>query len=263
MAIISSMFKNAVVPIGLRQMDSSIVWIGTGFLVVKESAPGVYNPFLISNRHVMSGCHSFVYAMKEEGSDKVKILEAASVGVDGRPLFRVHSNSSIDIAVLSVDAAYIQKERVVFPAFNIDKNAMTSTELREAGVDDGALVYMLGFTLGLVNNTSKSPLCRLGCVARMSEQQINEQFNILVDIQNFPGNSGSPIILRPEFISVDGTKALNSSVLVGIVHSYIPYQDQLQSVQLRKVVEVRTENSGIALVHPVEYIREIIDSFYS
>lgn len=262
MAIITSMFKNAVVPIGIRQKDSSIAWIGTGFLVVKGTSAGDYNPYLISNRHVMSGCSSFVYAMKEAGTDNVKILEALSVGADGRPLFRAHPNSSIDIAVLPVDAAYIRKEKVIFPAFDIDKNAMTSKELREAGVDDGSLVYMLGFTLGLVNNTSKSPLCRLGCIARMSEQQINEQFNILVDIQNFPGNSGSPIILRPEFFSVDGTKSLNRNVLVGIVHSYIPYQDQLQSVQSKKVVEVRTENSGIALVHPVEYIKEIIDSFY-
>lgn len=262
MSIISSMFKNAVVPIGIKQADSTIAWIGTGFLVVKELSPGLFNPFLISNKHVLAGCNSFIFAMKEIASENVKNLEVATVDKDGKPLFRVHPNLSIDIAVLPIDAAYITKERVVFPAFDIDKNAMTSSELRAAGVDDGSLVYMLGFTLGLVNITSKSPLCRLGCISRMSEQQIQEQLNILVDIQIFPGNSGSPIILRPELISVDGSKALSRSVLVGIVHSYLPYQDRLISDQTQKVVEVRSENSGIALVHPVEFIREIIDLFY-
>lgn len=32
--------------------------------------------------------------------------------------------------------------------------------------------------------------------------------------------------------------------------------------QTHEVVEVRGENSGLALMHPVEYIREVIDMFY-
>ena len=118
---------------------------------------------------------------------------------------------------------------------------------------------MLGYTMGLVNQSSSLPICRLGCIARISKEQVQEQHNILVDIQNFPGNSGSPIINRPEIVSIQGTKNLDRSVLIGIIHSYIPYEETLINSQTGRFVEVRSENSGLAYVHPVEYIREIID----
>ena len=82
---------------------------------------------------------------------------------------------------------------------------------------------------------------------------------MLVDIQNFPGNSGSPIILRPELTSIQGTKNLLRSVLVGIIHSYIPYEETLINSQTKRLVEIRSENSGIAYAHPVEFIRDVID----
>ena len=47
---------------------------------------------------------------------------------------------------------------------------------------------------------------------------------------------------------------------MGIVHSYIPYREKLINSQTNEVVEVRSENSGIANMHPVEYIRDIIDT---
>ena len=52
---------------------------------------------------------------------------------------------------------------------------------------------------------------------------------------------------------------MNKSVLVGIVHSYIPYRENLINSQTQQVVEIRSENSGIALIHPVEFIREVVD----
>ena len=97
----------------------------------------------------------------------------------------------------------------------------------------------------------------------MSAAQIAESHNVLVDIQNFPGNSGSPIVTRPEIVTISGTPSFNKSILLGIVHSYIPYQESLINSQTKKVVEIRSENSGIALVHPVEYIKEIVDMIAS
>ena len=260
MAIIPWMFKNAVVPIGVRHQND-ITWVGTGFLVVRRVSQDGVVPFLVTNRHVLEGQLSIVFSLKKIGTNDLKYIDVKCVNATNIPLYRFHANPDIDIAVLCLNAEALIKFNVEFPAFDIDKDAMTSAELREKGCDDGTLVYMLGFTLGFVNAGSKEPLCRLGCVARMSEEQVNQQKNILVDIQNFPGNSGSPLITRPEFFSVDRSIALDRCVLLGVVHSYLPYQDQLVSAQTHQVVEVRSENSGIAKVHPVEYIRDIIDSF--
>lgn len=260
MAIIPMNFLDAVVSIGIRK-GSSISWIGTGFFVTRRlSDPTKGKPYLVSNKHVFQSSDKIVIRMREKGTDVLKEMDASLISKDGSPIFRTHELEDVDIAVLPLNAKVISENHLDFPYFDIDEQSMTSNELRDNGVDEGALIYMLGYPMGLVNKGSNLPICRLGCIARMSETQIREQHNILVDIQNFPGNSGSPIVLRPELMSIKGTKAQSRSVLVGIIHSYIPYRENLINSQTGQVVEIKSENSGIANVHPVEYIRDIIDT---
>lgn len=263
MAIIPEIYLNSVVSIGVRVNPTDIAWIGTGFFVGRLSGQEnhVY-PMLVSNKHVFEGKDSIVVRMKRRDNEELLELNASLKNTDGSSQYYIHDNNKIDIAVLPLNAQVITDNGLDFPCFDIENNAMSSTELRSNGADEGSIIYMLGFPMGLVNATSNLPICRMGCISSMSETQINEQSNILVDIQNFPGNSGSPIITRPEFVSITGTSSLKKSVLLGIVHSYIPYQENLISSQTNKIVEIRSENSGIALVHPVEYIREIIDKIY-
>ena len=52
MAIIPQTFLDSVVSIGVRN-TVAINWIGTGFLVVKPVAENKYQPFLITNKHVL------------------------------------------------------------------------------------------------------------------------------------------------------------------------------------------------------------------
>lgn len=262
MAIIPQFYKNAVVSIGVKNQNSDIAWIGTGFFVTRAIDENNVRPFLVTNRHVFLGKSTIVIRMKEKDTENLKEFDVSIVNSDGsneKPIYVLHTQEDIDIAVLPLDASFIIENHLEFPAFDIDSNAMTSSELRDNGFDEGALIFMLGYTMGLVNLSSSLPICRLGCIARISKEQIQEQHNILVDIQNFPGNSGSPIINRPEVVSIQGTKNLDRSVLIGIIHSYIPYQETLINSQTGRLVEVRSENSGLAYAHPVEYIKDIID----
>lgn len=261
MSLIPPFYKDAVVAIGRRELGNpKVKWIATGFLVLREVKSGEGIPFLVSNKHVFQAApQSIVIRMKEDGQDTYKDLDIPIVGNDGKPVYYGHSNDNVDVAVLRLDANMIRDNRLAFPHFDIDKHAMTSSEMRQHGVDEGALVYMLGFTMGLVNHDSGLPICRLGCIARCSEAQIKEDNRILIDIQNFPGNSGSPIIYRPDALAIKGTQRLSRAVLVGVVCSYIAYKDNLISAKTNQIVEVRMENSGLALAHPVEFIRDIID----
>lgn len=52
MAIIPQTFLDSVVSIGVRN-TVAINWIGTGFLVVKPVDENKYQPFLITNKHVL------------------------------------------------------------------------------------------------------------------------------------------------------------------------------------------------------------------
>lgn len=144
-------------------------------------------------------------------------------------------------------------------AFDIDEHAVSSDELVDSGGGEGSFVYMLGYPIGMVDIESNAPICRLGCIARADEREIRRTNNMLLDIQNFPGNSGSPVVTKPEAVSITGTKAFGKAMLVGIVHSYTSYTDELVSRQTGRTVEIRSENSGIAHCNPVEYIRDVIE----
>jgi len=258
MALVPKGYINAVVSIGVKQVKDTISWIGTGFFVIrkiKDKKQG--KPYLISNKHVFDACKQAIIRMKEKGTENLKEVPLPLVDNEGNPIYICHP--SADVAILPLNADFITSHNLEFPCFDIDDDAMTSEELLDNGVDEGSIIYMLGFPMGLVNNMSLLPICRMGCVARLCQQQIATDGNILVDIQNFPGNSGSPIITKPEVIALEGTKSLPKSILLGVVHSYIPYNENLINSQTNKIVEVRSENSGIANVHPVECIRELIN----
>lgn len=258
MAIIPKFYIESVVSIGVKN-KCSITWIGTGFFVFRKvDTNNNAQLFLVTNKHIIENKDTLSIRMIEKTSNN---LINVNVGLfeNGKPLFLLHDNPKIDIAVIPLNGGFIMQNNLQFTAFDIDENAMSSSELLENGFDEGSLIHMLGYPMGLVNVNSNTPICRLGCVARLDREQIITNCNILADIQNFPGNSGSPVVLRPELIAIDGTKSLSRSVLIGIIHSYIPYRESLINSQTSEVVEIRSENSGIANLHPVEFIRDIID----
>ena len=204
MAIIPNFFIDAAVSIGYRNA-ANIEWIGTGFFVIRKiDAEGNARPFLITNKHVFGNKTSVVIRMKEQNSNNLKEIDVPIISSDGNNLYKLYPNNLIDIAVLPLNGSFIVENQLESPAFDIDEHSMSSSELLDNGVNEGSLVYMIGFPMGLVIKDSQSPICRLGCVAWLCEEQIKENHNILLDIQNFPGNSGSPVVTRPELISIEG-----------------------------------------------------------
>lgn len=260
MALIPQFYMDSVVSIGIKDYEK-IKWIGTGFIVCKEKNEEQVWLYLVTNKHVFKDKSSIWIRLKKEDENKTEEIEILLLD-SGKPNYSAHPDPEIDIAAILINGQYLTKNKYSTGFMDIDKNALTSEELRNHGVSEGNLAYMLGYPMGLVNVNSKNPICRMGCIARMSNEQIEDTKNILMDIQNFPGNSGSPVILKPEFVSVTGTEAFSRSVLIGIVHSYISYRDALISEQTGEYVEIRTENSGLANMHPVEFIREVVNMEY-
>lgn len=257
MSIVPDFYLDAVVSIGSQSADG-ISWFGTGFFILREIEGGDYLFYLVTNKHVLADRECIVIRAKKKDTGELKVLNLL-LRKEGKLLYAEHPSDDIDIAAVLINGSVYVENQFVCSGFDLDKNTLTSSEHRENGVAAGTLVHMLGFPMGLVNTDSMTPICRLGCVARMDANQVSETHNILVDIQNFPGNSGSPIITRPEIVSIEGTKAVKKALLLGIIHSYIPYQEQLMNTQTKRIVEIRSENSGLANVHPVEYIREVLD----
>ena len=101
----------------------------------------------------------------------------------------------------------------------------------------------------------------MGCISRVADAFVNPQTaeTYLVDAQTFPGNSGGPIVSRPEHISIDGTPKNTSANLIGILSAYIPYRETLYSRQTGRDRMIQEENSGLTIVHPVDRIKEVVE----
>lgn len=74
----------------------------------------------------------------------------------------------------------------------------------------------------------------------------------------FPGNSGGPVVTKPEVVAIEGTKPVGASYLIGVVAGYVPYRDVAISAQTQKVRIIFEENSGLASVIPIDYVEEVI-----
>ncbi len=60
-------------------------------------------------------------------------------------------------------------------------------------------------------------------------------------------------------VSIQGTKSNMNAGLIGVIKSYIPFQDIAISQQTNRSRIIFEENSGLSLVEPVDYIFETID----
>ena len=260
MSFILSDYLKSVTAIGIKSENSTLSWVATGFYIQKMI--GDENKiFLVSNKHVFQNKNSISVQLYSKMTKKQMIVDV-SLTLNGSALYKVHPDQNIDIAVLLLDHLPPTGEGYETNVVNIDNSAIDTDTLRSQGGTEGTLIYMVGFPMGLVNDDFLFPVCRLGCIGRNTKEQVlSKSKSFIADIQNYPGNSGSPIFSRPEVGNVGKEPAFNKSSLIGIVHSYIPYTESLLNTQTKQIVELRSENSGLAYVHPVEYIRDVVNLF--
>jgi hypothetical protein len=104
-------------------------------------------------------------------------------------------------------------------------------------------------------------IVRQGVVARIGEMIEGASTTFMIDATVFPGNSGGPVVLKPEGITIEGTQAQPSAALIGMVTQYRFYSDVAISQQTKKPRIVFQENSGLADVVPIDYVDEAITAW--
>ncbi|MBI4210230.1 MAG: trypsin-like peptidase domain-containing protein [Candidatus Diapherotrites archaeon] len=160
-----------------------------------------------------------------------------------------HANKDVDIAVIGFG----------LDVENDDVKTIESAsflDIKELNVADD--IFLLGFQPGL--STAKiKPIVRNGIISRIEEDR-----TFYIDASVFPGNSGSPVLLKPSPIAIKekGIQfgATHLGRFIGICSEYIPYQDIAVSVQTRRPRIIFEENTGLAKVWSIDIIKEILDS---
>ena len=256
MAIIPQFYSDAVVAIGLIDNQGNKIWVATGFIVTQKNELDELYAFLVTNKHVLDdGCKQIILRFNIPGKIDSKDYAAILINSDGIKNFSVHAES--DVACMYINGSVLNADLGDISAFNLEEFALSREQMIENDVIEGSIVYSLGFPSGLVGVDSKVPLCRMGCISKIKEPYNTNGY--LLDIQNFPGSSGSPVINRIEANHLQGTKGYNSTRLIGIMSSYIPYRDVLISRQTGKEMQIVQENSGIAVAYDVNSIKETLD----
>ena len=253
MSLIPSRFLDTVVAIGLRQPDSSIEYTATGFVyrvAVDQDAEGhqLYATFIVTNRHVIEGSHELVTRQNHHSGVRV-------VGDTPRREWTVHPDPDIDVAVYPFHIAN-SGETATGPLSFYDTDTMLRSRMIETEFREGNEIFVLGFPLAMVGGYKNYVIVRHGIVARMQDWYEDAAKSFLIDSSIFPGNSGGPVLAKPTLHTYGN--AITSAKLIGMVSAYVPYQDIARSDQTGLPILASAENSGLAIVVPVDAIKETI-----
>lgn len=258
MALIPPFFLDSVVAIGFMAPDGTVQYQATGFLLGRGlgtkdvNGDKLYGVFLVTNRHVFEGQQQAKIRFNPAAGGPAKVYDLDLVDTSGAPSWKRHQDPGVDIAVQSINVGLLKKDAIQYAFFAEDQHILDGKKAVELGLAEGDGVFVLGFPMGLVGEERNYVIVRQGAIARVQDALAGKTQNFLIDAPIFPGNSGGPVVSRPEMISIEGTKSLSSAYLIGVVSSYVPYQDIAVSQQTKRPRIIFEENSGLATVVPVD-----------
>ena len=269
MALIPSFYSNCVVAVGYADnSDESkkVYWGASGFLYGKldQTNPDpndrVYRVYLVTNKHVLNERDLIYVRVNPTATRQAQGFEVRLSDQDtGSKLWLGHEIDEVDVAVLRINYKRLQSFGMAVSFFGSDQHALNVGGLEETGVSEGDFVFVMGFPMGLVGEERNTVIVRSGVIARVRETLARPTDRYIIDTVVFPGNSGGPVIRKPETVAIRGTRTQNSANLIGIVASYIPYRDIAVSKQTGNVRVIFEENSGLAEAFSVDCIDETID----
>jgi len=268
MALLNPAYLKSLVAIGYQNKKGEFSCNATGFLVgfiaqnSKYPEKRRYWVFLVTNRHVFEK-KEYVDLRFNRKDGRTQVFRQPLFFPDGKEeRWLSHRNKLVDLALLNVSPKILQEHQVDYFFFNEEMFAYYR-DFKKIGIEVGDGVYILGFPLGIAGKAQNFPCVKWGIISRIDEEVIKKDKSFWVDSSIFPGNSGGPVVLRPTPHSLTGTKAVSQVYLLGVVSSYIPYEERLYTLQTRppSVVSLERENSGLSLIVPIDFVRQIFRSW--
>ena len=266
MALIPPVYLDCVVAIGADDDEEAKRWIASGFFYghyLQTAANGKkeYRIYLVTNRHVFEDLSLAYLRCNPQVNQPAKEYKLELKDMTGALRWMTHPNKKIDIAAISINYNLLEEQGMQVNFFRSDEHVASIGKMNELGITEGDFAYVLGFPMGLVGEQRNTVIVRSGTIARVRDTLAKANHSFLVDALIFPGNSGGPVVLKPEILSIEGTKPVGNAYLIGIVYSYLLYKDVAYSLQTKQPRVVFEENSGLSQVHPVDFIQETISAF--
>lgn len=208
-------------------LQSGVRGVGTGFFFNAKVDENQTRPLIITNKHVVSGA----------ARGRFRLHEAVHSGPTLRPsgasftvqfenfesLWVHHPHPSVDLCAMPfpppMEFAEATGKSVFYKSFN-DSLVLRDEQLAALNaVED---VLMVGYPIGLWDETNNLPLVRRGITASHPAIDFDGQPQFVIDAACFPGSSGSPVVLANLGSYYEKTGALvvgNRFALLGVLYA--------------------------------------------
>lgn len=271
MALIPPQFLNSLVSIGVEgkneKGEPQFSSIATGFLIGKEATKNekgesLYRVFIVTNRHVFQEKRTGQYLNEvlfrfNTTENKSHIFKTKLLKDDNTPLWSKHENEKVDLAVLPIAINIINNLKIEYHVFT-ENEVFMAKDFASKSISTGDGLFVLGFPMSISGKAKNFVIVRQGIIARVDDEVLDDCF-YYIDSSAYPGNSGGPVIIKPELVSISGTGSNNTGALVGVISSGETYSDVAISKQTGEPRIVFTEQTGLVRVVPTEFIYEIIE----
>lgn len=263
MALIPPFFLDCIVAIGFTQ-NGEVRYGATGFLfgyLIKDAPTPQdkqYHIYLVTSRHVFQGHAKAFLRFNPSTDEPARVYDLDLRDAQGNVLWHASSDPNIDIAVQSINVKLLKEHSIQLAFFLSDQHVLLRPDATTVGLTEGDGVFILGFPMGEVGKERNYITVRQGVIARVRDTLVGAANDFLVDAFIFPGNSGGPVVTRPEAIAITDTRAIDRAWLIGVVSSYVPYQDVAISQQTNRPRIIFEENSGLAVVVPIDRVVETV-----
>lgn len=252
---------------------------GTGFLVeVPETRlPGnIVIVYLVTNRHVAkamtpdaTGRYVSHRITKMDATVNLKVpangtkAKAIPLPPDGPYQWYFPVDDSIDLAVIP----FPLKNDFDVVTINL-ASFLTPDVWQKLRIGPGDKVLTCGYFLHYAGAHQFQPIIREGSLAMIPDDAMPVPVGgsakiYLADLHIIPGNSGSPLFLAPSFTLGGFVTDSNGGIpygLIGIVSGYMWEDDRLTLRAATDYEGTIHANSGIAMVVPIEQLKELLYS---
>lgn len=240
--------------------------IGTGFWVAVSAKDEKEKLFcyVVTAKHVINGLSSVLLRLNLARPHQQSGFARISLAV-GNTTPILHPNPAVDIA--AIPFAPPQDSGVDFKV--LQKDMFATRDFRESEtVSEGDEVFFTGLMPQVYGRLRNTPVVRYGRIALITDEPFETEDGkanyLYIEANSYPGNSGSPVFLRFGPIRQAGTTTIvgDRIMLLGVMHGYLQQGRSIDRIDIKAANEALAffENINIAMVCPVDYLAEILDS---